>query len=121
MNALAEIINSQTKFQSFMGYDFKKMTLKEKAEYIKSNMLWTIDELSEMLHEIPFAKTWSKKYDSWSEEKIADQLQLSKEEYIDAFHFFINVGLGLGLTEEEILKEYRKKNEINYERQFTNY
>lgn len=120
-SALQEIISSQENFQSFMGYDFNKMSLKDTADYIKSNMLWTIDELSEMLHEVPYAKSWSKKYDQWSDEKIINQLRLTKEEYIDALHFMINIGLALNMDESEILKMYREKNKVNYDRQENNY
>jgi len=44
------------------------------------------------------------------------------EEYIDAFHFMIQLGLQLGITtEQEINDAYIKKNEINHVRQSNNY
>ncbi|MDG0860361.1 dUTPase [Staphylococcus equorum] len=121
MNGLKEIIESQTKFQSYMGHNFKNMTKKERAVYVKENMLWTIDELSEMLHELPYAKTWSSKYDRWSSQEHDDQIRLTKEEYIDSLHFLINIGIGLGMDDEEIITMYREKNKVNYERQENNY
>lgn len=121
MHELKEIITSQKKFQSFMGHNFQEMTLSEKASYIRENILWATDELHEMLHELPFAKTWSSKYETWSEEKISDQLKLTKEEYIDALHFVINIAVALDMSESEIINMYREKNLINYKRQEENY
>lgn len=121
MKVLHEIIESQKKFQSYMGHNFSEMTPQELASYTKENILWTVDELSEMLHELPYAKTWSKKYDSWDEEKLQEQIRLTQEEYIDAFHFMINIGISIGMTEEKIIEMYREKNKVNYQRQENNY
>lgn len=120
VGALQEIFNSQRKFQSFMGYDFDKMTPQERAAYVKEQMFWANDEMSEAIHELPYAKTWSKKYDKpeYDHEK---QLQLFKEEMIDSLHFFSNALIAVGMTEEEVLKMYREKNKENYDRQYRGY
>jgi dimeric dUTPase (all-alpha-NTP-PPase superfamily) len=110
------ILDSQKKFQKRMGQDLDNMTLQERAEYIKKMMLWTIDELSEALHELPYAKDWSSKYDK-EDYSIEDQERLFKEEIIDALHFFSNIFVAFGMTEEEILRMYKEKNKINYQRQ----
>ena len=121
MNILKNILETQKNFQKSLGYDLESMNKKEKAAYIKDNILWSTDELHEMLHEIPFAKDWSKKYDSWSDEKFESQLQLSKEEYIDFLHFAFNIGLALGLTDEDIDRMFHEKNKINHTRQKVGY
>lgn len=122
MKTLQFLLDSQLKFQKYMGYDLDSMDLKERAKYIKEQMLWAQDELHEMLHEIPFAKDWSSKYSKWDQEKFETQIKLSKEEYIDFLHFAINVGLALGFRNEaEIINMYIDKNKINYERQETGY
>ena len=115
------MLNAQKQFQKKLGYDFDKMDVKEKSEYIKEMSLWVQNEVNEMIHEIPFAKHWSKKYDNWDDAKIAEQIQLSKEEITDAFLFMMNIFLCLGMTEQDILDEFCKKNKINIERQETGY
>lgn len=45
----------------------------------------------------------------------------AKEELIDIWHFVVQASLELGLSPDDILKEYRRKNEINRDRQKTGY
>lgn len=120
-NSLQFMLNTQKAFQKQMNYDFESMTIQQKSEYIKEMSLWVQNEINEMIHELPFAKHWSKKYDSWDYEKIKEQMQLSKEESIDALLFLLNIFLCLEMTEEDILNEFCKKNKINIERQNTGY
>lgn len=45
----------------------------------------------------------------------------AKEELIDIWHFVIQASIELGLTPDDIITEYRNKNEINKNRQRTGY
>jgi dimeric dUTPase (all-alpha-NTP-PPase superfamily) len=45
----------------------------------------------------------------------------AKEELIDIWHFVVQASLELGLTPDDILEEYKRKNEINKERQRNGY
>ena len=45
----------------------------------------------------------------------------AREEMIDIWHFLIQASLELGLTPDDILKEYQRKNEINRQRQKDGY
>ena len=45
----------------------------------------------------------------------------AREELVDIWHFLIQASLELGLTPEDILKEYQRKNEINRQRQKDGY
>ena len=45
----------------------------------------------------------------------------AKEELIDVWHFVVQASLELGLTPDDIIDEYKRKNEINRERQRTGY
>lgn len=106
--------------ENTMGHKFQYMTEIGRARYIKDMILWTTDELHEALHELPYAKDWSKKYDKpdYDHEK---QWKLFKEEMIDAWHFFMNIMLAAGFTPEEIFKMYMEKSAINVERQQNGY
>ncbi|RNJ74624.1 MAG: dUTPase [Nitrosopumilus sp. B06] len=45
----------------------------------------------------------------------------AREELIDIWHFVIQASIELDLTPEDIIKEYRRKNEINFKRQTDGY
>ena len=45
----------------------------------------------------------------------------AKEELIDIWHFVVQASLEINLTPDDIVKEYKKKNEINRERQRNGY
>jgi len=45
----------------------------------------------------------------------------AKEELIDVWHFVVQASLELNLTPNDILEEYRRKNEINRNRQKNDY
>ena len=45
----------------------------------------------------------------------------AKEELIDIWHFVVQASIELQLTPEDILEEYKRKNQINHERQKNGY
>ena len=45
----------------------------------------------------------------------------AREELIDIWHFVVQASLELNLTPDDIVKEYKKKNEINRKRQKSGY
>lgn len=45
----------------------------------------------------------------------------AREELIDIWHFVVQASIELNLTPDDILKEYRRKNEINRDRQRNGY
>jgi dimeric dUTPase (all-alpha-NTP-PPase superfamily) len=45
----------------------------------------------------------------------------AKEEVIDLWHFLVQTSIELGMTPEEILEQYFRKNQINKERQEKGY
>ena len=45
----------------------------------------------------------------------------AREELIDIWHFVVQASLELKLTPDDIVEEYKRKNEINRERQRTGY
>ena len=110
------IMDAQRVFQGRFGQDFTKMDDKERVNFIKEHGYFIIEELVEMFRECIFHKSW-KDYSGWTEEKILEQWEIAKEEYIDVFHFVVNVGLALGLDSSEILRMYKEKNKLNHERQ----
>ena len=57
----------------------------------------------------------------WWKKPVPFNRDDAKEELIDIWHFVVQVSLELGLTPEDILEEYRRKNEINRNRQSNGY
>lgn len=123
MNAfkLETMLKMQKDFQKRVGFDFEAMDENEVAAYIKEMMLWVIDETSEALHELKHAKGWSKKYDSWSNEKTMEQKEKFKNEMVDAFHFFMNILIAVDMDADDLFNRYVDKNKVNIERQNNGY
>ena len=57
----------------------------------------------------------------WWKTPIPFDVSEAREELIDIWHFVIQASLELKLTPDDILEEYKKKNEINRERQRIGY
>ena len=96
------------------GFNFP-MTGEARAAYIKTQTLHCIDELCEMLHEDKGYKEW-KRYDYTDEVTNAIADVKATEELVDAFHFFMNIALALGITADDLLSGYSAKQQINEER-----
>ena len=72
-----------------------------------------------MIHEaVELQRTTSWKW--WKTPTPFDAAE-AREELIDVWHFVVQASLELGLTPDDIMEEYRRKNEVNRERQRTGY
>ena len=72
-----------------------------------------------MIHEaIELQRTTNWKW--WKKPMEFNQAE-AREELADIWHFLIQASLELGLTPDDILKEYQRKNEINIQRQKDGY
>jgi dimeric dUTPase (all-alpha-NTP-PPase superfamily) len=99
----------------------RKSNMKEKCDILKDDIYNVVEELHEMMRELPHKhwKKYSKKFiKDWMSEEHREKTLF---EYIDALHFFINIGLILEFSAEEIFEAYIKKNQINHERQNNGY
>lgn len=114
IKSLQDAFEVQLNSQVERGFNFP-MTGEARAAYIKTQTLHCIDELCEMLHEVKGYKEW-KRYDYADEDTniIADMK--ATEELVDAFHFFMNIALALGITADDLLSGYAAKQQINEER-----
>lgn len=57
----------------------------------------------------------------WWKKPIKFNEEEAKEELIDIWHFVVQASLELKLTPDDILEEYKRKNEINRDRQRNGY
>lgn len=92
---------------------------KERTRYIKEQAGYMGIEVSEMLQELPFMKDWSHKELTYDE--IIEAFNKARLEYFDVIHFVLNLGIGLGLTPEEIHDGFFVKQDINRSRQENGY
>ena len=78
-------------------------------------------ELGEMMDKLPW-KHWRRcskvLLKDWISEKTRSETLV---EYVDGLHFFLNIGLILGFSPEEIFSSYIEKNKINVQRQQQGY
>lgn len=81
---------------------------KDRCEYLKDMVVAVEDELHELLAETGW-KPWTS---SWHL-----NLDAARMEWIDALFFMVNLAISLELTEEDILKLYWEKYQINLARQ----
>lgn len=57
----------------------------------------------------------------WWKKPTPFNIDDAKEELIDIWHFVVQASLELNLTPEDIIAEYKRKNEINRDRQRNGY
>ncbi len=121
-DVLEKMMLLQQEFQEKLGYDFTRMTSETQyaTAYVKDMSLYLMAELQEMLYELPYFKSW-KDYSGMSQEQREAQILKAKEEWIDALHFFLNIGLALGLDYRDVFTLYKIKNSENIARQENGY
>lgn len=103
------------------GLNFDEATFKERVDNLTVQWRNMTTEFSELLERLPF-KEWK----TYSEEQKADftdeehRLEVLYE-YIDMFHFFMNMGIALGVDGDLFAKLYATKNKENFDRQERGY
>lgn len=110
------VLDKQKEFQSRFGYNGEETDVKAVSSLIHTHSAFAIEEIYEMLRELPYHKPW-KDYSDWNNEKIVEQFEMAREEWIDVFIFVMNVGLFLGFDENLIREMYLEKLGINHKRQ----
>lgn len=120
MDNLQTIIDKQKELQERLGYDMDNMGQEERTAFIKEMSLHLVDEVHEMLRELPYLKPW-KTYEE-DTEAFATQNIAARVEFIDALHFMMNIGLALGFDDADLMCDlYVTKNDINHKRQEEGY
>lgn len=114
IESLHDAFEMQKNSQIDRGFSFP-MDGEKRAAYIKTQTLHCIDELCEMLHEVKGYKEW-KRYDYKDERTNTIADMKATAELVDAFHFFMNIALALGMSADDLLVGYAAKQQINKER-----
>lgn len=78
-------------------------------------------EFAELLERLPFKEWKTYSHEDYVKAFSGEEMLETKFEYIDMFHFFMNIGLMLGIDGDEFAKLYYLKNKENYARQERGY
>ena len=130
-DALALIFGLQKSIQEDVyGYNFEQ--LQEKLKDLKAFIDWNEEALRDESREFASAltgihtypdcwKPWKSKHKEALERKLSDlteeELKELRMEWIDQLHFFVNIGLSIGMTPQMTTDYYVAKNKRNIERQ----
>lgn len=120
MGKLQEMMDKQRELQNRLGIELDSMPPEERTAKIKEFSLHVNQEMNELLYELPFFKPW-KDYSNLTDVQVENGFERAREEYVDVFHFLINVGLLLGLDEEDLYYMFMDKNKVNHKRQDEGY
>lgn len=118
MDKLQQMLDKQKVLQDRLR-TMNFQTPLERTEFIKAHAQYADQELHELLRELEGFKPW-KNY-NWSDDEKLIRLALAREEFIDAFHFMLNIALALDLDADALFQIYCSKNNINHARQDENY
>lgn len=123
---LAEIFKMQLSLQKKLastgrGVDYEAADYKTRVDDITKQWRNLTLEFAELLERMPF-KEWK----TYSPEQLADfkdreQMLETWYEYADMLHFFVNIGLALGIDGDTLEKLYVTKNAENFDRQKRGY
>lgn len=118
---LEDIFTMQKSLQERYNKDPAKGSLKDRTNAMMQHKIFMDAEFSELLERLPF-KTWKQ----YTPEQLADFTDEEHKlecwyEFIDMFHFFINIGLALGIDAKIAYKLYYTKNKENFARQDRGY
>ena len=120
MYKLEDMLELQRTFQERLGTDFSTMTVRDRVAFIKEHSIHLDQEINEALYELPYFKPW-KDYTGVTPAEEEAALRKAQMELIDAWHFFMNMALGMGLTADTFYGLYLAKNKENHRRQDEGY
>lgn len=125
-NPLKQIFEMQLSLQkklaaSGKGVDYEASTFKTNVDDISVQWRNLTLEFAELMERLPF-KEWK----SYPSDKMVgyENFETALEiyyEYADMFHFFINIGLALGIDGDMLERLYVTKNKENFDRQKRGY
>lgn len=120
MSRLNTIIEMQRALQDRVDDRYASEDPAVRAAYMRDHRGYLDDELAEALYEMPNYKLW-KDYDSMTQEERNAAWAKVQMELVDAFHFFINLLLGAGMSADDLHRLYAAKNAENHRRQDAGY
>jgi dimeric dUTPase (all-alpha-NTP-PPase superfamily) len=112
MDNLEEIFKMQETLNARIGVNLKDLNDEEKGKWVLNYTRAMQQELAELIDSVPWK--WWAKYQNFDE-------QNARVEVIDLFHFLVSLAQTLGMSAEDVMAAYVKKNKVNHDRQESGY
>ena len=109
MDRLDEIFSLQKGLEGMMNLDRYPKDVEGRVSALSTAIIHEAVELQRTTN-------WK-----WWKKPTPFNVEEAKEELIDIWHFVVQASLELNLTPDDILEEYKRKNEINRNRQKNGY
>ncbi len=109
---LAEIFRMQTELNQRIGVNTLHMPEERKPEWVLNYCRAMTQEVAELTDSVPWK--WWAKYQKFDK-------QNARVEVADLFHFLVSLAQVLDMSADDIFEAYRKKNEVNFQRQDSGY
>ena len=109
---LDELFRLQKQLNQRIGVDTERMTEAERQQWLLNYCRAMGQEIAELTDCVPWK--WWAKYQTFDR-------QNARVEVVDLFHFLISAAQVLELSADDIFEAYRKKHQVNLERQASGY
>ncbi|MCX6993817.1 MAG: dUTPase [Kiritimatiellaeota bacterium] len=109
---LAEIFRMQGELNQRIGVNTLHMPEAAKPEWVLNYCRAMTQEVAELTDSVPWK--WWAKYQKFDK-------QNARVEVADLFHFLVSLAQVLDMSADDIFEAYRKKNEVNFQRQDSGY
>ena len=109
---LAEIFRMQAELNQRIGVNTLHMPEERKPEWVLNYCRAMTQEVAELTDSVPWK--WWAKYQKFDK-------QNARVEVADLFHFLVSLAQVLDMSADDIFEAYRKKNEVNFQRQDSGY
>ena len=109
---LTEIFRMQAELNQRIGVNTLHMPEERKPEWVLNYCRAMTQEVAELTDSVPWK--WWAKYQKFDK-------QNARVEVADLFHFLVSLAQVLDMSADDIFEAYRKKNEVNFQRQNSGY
>jgi len=109
---LTEIFRMQAELNQRIGVNTLHIPEERKPEWVLNYCRAMTQEVAELTDSVPWK--WWAKYQQFDK-------QNARVEVADLFHFLVSLAQVLDMSADDIFEAYRKKNEVNFQRQDTGY
>jgi dimeric dUTPase (all-alpha-NTP-PPase superfamily) len=109
MDSLESIFSIQKELASMMNLSRYPASTEERVSALSTAIVHEAIELQRLT-------SWK-----WWKKPTPFDSAAAKEELIDIWHFVVQASIELGMTPSDVVNEYKKKNEVNRNRQVSGY
>jgi len=109
---LTEIFRMQAELNQRIGVNTLHIPEERKPEWVLNYCRAMTQEVAELTDSVPWK--WWAKYQQFDK-------QNARVEVADLFHFLVSLAQVLDMSADDIFEAYRKKNEVNFQRQDSGY